>query len=93
MNKDELFAQISQDLKEKIHFLEDKPEETIETTLKALWLTAAGMPVSAEGSLRITIPSLTEEQIRDLYRLIDLRLNNTPLAHITNRQSFMIKGL
>jgi release factor glutamine methyltransferase len=89
MNKNELFAKISEDLKEKIHFLEDKPEETAESTLKALWLTAAGSPVSAEGSLKITIPDLNQEQTRDLYRLIDLRLNNTPLAHITNRQSFM----
>ena len=36
-----------------------------------------------------SIPDLTEEQTKELYRLIDLRLNNTPLAHITNRQSFM----
>ena len=49
MNKTELFNKISDDLKDKIHFLEDKPEETVETTLKALWLTAAGIPVSAEA--------------------------------------------
>jgi release factor glutamine methyltransferase len=89
MNKTKLFEKISDDLKGKIHFLEDKPEETVETTLKALWLTAAGFPVSAEGSLELSIPDLTEDQVRDLYQLIDLRLNNTPLAHITKRQSFM----
>lgn len=89
MNKTELFKKISDDLKVKIHFLEDKPEETVETTLKALWLTAAGMPVSAEGALKLTIPDLTEEQAEVLYQLIDMRLNNTPLAHITKRQSFM----
>ena len=89
MNKTELFRKISDDLKDKIHFLDDKPEETVETTLKALWLTAAGVPVSAEGSLKFSIPDLTEEQVKDLHRLIDQRLNNTPLAHITKRQSFM----
>jgi release factor glutamine methyltransferase len=89
MNKNELFKKISNDLKDKIHFLEDKPEETVETTLRALWLTAAGRPVSAEGSLNFSIPDLTGPEEADLYRLIDLRLNNTPLAHITNRQSFM----
>jgi release factor glutamine methyltransferase len=89
MNKTELFKKISDDLKVKIHFLEDKPEETVETTLKALWLTAAGMPVSAEGALKLTIPDLTEKQAEELYQLIDMRLNNTPLAHITKRQSFM----
>jgi len=89
MNKTELFNKICKDLKDKIHILEDKPEETVETTLKALWLTAAGMPVSAEGTHKLSIPDLTEDQTGILYELIDLRLKNTPLAHITKRQSFM----
>jgi release factor glutamine methyltransferase len=89
MNKTELFNKLSLGLKDKIHFLDDKPEETPETTIKALWLTASGLPVSAEGSLDHHIPDLTEEQIKVLYKLIDLRINNTPLAYITNRQRFM----
>jgi release factor glutamine methyltransferase len=89
MNKSELFNTISSNLKNKLHLLEDKPEETVETTLKALWFAAAGFPVSAEGVLNLSIPDLTETQIKDLHRLIDLRLNNTPLAHITKRQNFM----
>jgi release factor glutamine methyltransferase len=89
MNKSELFRSISNDLKSRLHLLEDKPEETIESTLKTLWLTAAGIPVSAEGSIKLSIPDLTEKQLENLHQLIELRLNNTPLAHITNRQSFM----
>lgn len=89
MNKSELFASLSNDLENKLHLLEDKPEETIETTLKALWSTAAGFPVSAEGSLKLSLPDLTEKQVENLYQLIELRLNNTPLAHITKRQNFM----
>ena len=89
MNKTELFNRICKDLNDKIHFLEDKPAETVETTLKALWLTAAGMPVSAEGTLKFSIPDLTEDQASVLYELIDLRRKNIPLAHITTRQSFM----
>jgi len=89
MNKSELFNIIISDLKNKLHLLEDKPEETIETTLKALWFAAAGSPVSAEGALKLSIPDLTEKQIEHLYQLIELRLNNTPLAHITKRQNFM----
>jgi release factor glutamine methyltransferase len=89
MNKSELFISISNDLKNKLHLLEDKPEETIESTLKALWLAAAGIPVSAEGSTKLSIPDLTEKQIENLHQLIELRLNNTPLAYITNRQNFM----
>jgi len=89
MNKSELFNSISNDLKNRLHLLEDKPEETIETTLKALWFAATGFPVSAEGALKLTIPDLTEKQIKKLHQLIEQRLNNTPLAHITNRQKFM----
>ena len=89
MNKSELFKSISNDLKNRLHLLEDKPEETIETTLKALWFTAAGFPVSAEGARKLSIPDLTDKQIENLYQLIEIRLNNTPLAHITKRQNFM----
>jgi release factor glutamine methyltransferase len=89
MNKEELYKKIVSDLGNKIHFLEDKPEETAETTVKALWHTAAGNPVSAERSLKLPLPDLTDEQISTLSKLIETRLNNTPLAHITNRQSFL----
>jgi release factor glutamine methyltransferase len=89
MNKTELFNSISDDIINKLHFLKDKPEETIESTLKALWFAAAGFPVSAEGALKLSIPDLTETQIEILHQLIEQRLNNTPLAHITKRQNFM----
>ena len=76
-------------LRTKLHLLEDKPEETVETTLKALWLTAAGIPVSAQRTLNLSLPDLTEKQKTELNQLIELRLNNIPLAHITKRQDFM----
>jgi release factor glutamine methyltransferase len=89
MNKLELFQSISNNLTNTLHLLEDKPEETIESSLKALWFAAAGYPVSAEGSLKLPIPDLTENQIEKLHQLIELRLKGVPLAHITNRQNFM----
>jgi release factor glutamine methyltransferase len=89
MNKLELFQSISNNLTNTLHLLEDKPEETTESTLKALWFAAAGYPVSAEGSLKLPIPDLTENQIEKLHQLIELRLTGVPLAHITNRQNFM----
>src|SRR5450759_2031680 len=89
MNKLELFNSLSNYLTNKLHLLEDKPEETIETTLKALWFAAAGIPVSAEGSYKLPVPELTEKQIVNLNQFIELRLNGTPLAHITKRQNFM----
>jgi release factor glutamine methyltransferase len=89
MNKSELFETLSYDLKLKLHLLDDKPEETVETTLKALWLTAAGIPVSAQRTINLSLPDLTPEQKTELNQLIELRLNNIPLAHITKRQDFM----
>lgn len=89
MNKLELFQSISNNLTNTLHLLEDKPEETIESTLKALWLATAGYPVSAEGSLKLPLPDLTKIQIDKLHQLIELRLKGVPLAHITNRQNFM----
>jgi release factor glutamine methyltransferase len=89
MNKLELFQSLSNNLAKTLHLLEDKPEETIESTLKALWFASAGNPVSAEGSLKLPLPDLTKSQIVKLHQLIELRLKGVPLAHITNRQNFM----
>lgn len=89
MNNSELYNSSAEDLKNRLHLLADKPEETVESTLKALWLTAAGNPVSAEAALNIPLPDLNELQIEKLQQLIELRLNNAPLAHLTQRQNFM----
>src|SRR6188768_2389515 len=89
MNKEELFTQIKTGLENKLQFLEDKPEETVESTLKALWFMASGLPRSAEEAIELPLPELTKEQVDLLHELIEQRLNNTPLAHITKRQRFM----
>ncbi len=89
MNNTDLFTNLLNNLKGKIHLLKDKPEETEETTLKALWLAAAGIPVSAERAVSCDLPELTEKQLAELSRLIEQRLGNKPLAHITHRQNFM----
>lgn len=89
MNKLELFKYFSDRLTDTLHVLEDKPEETIESTLKALWFFATDYPVSAEGSLKLPLPDLSEEQIEKLQQIIGLRLNGIPLAHLTKRQNFM----
>lgn len=84
-----LFNALYNELKDKIHFLKDKPEETIESTLKALWLTACGKPVSAVKAMETKLPELTPTEIERLNGFIGKRLNNTPLAHITKRQNFL----
>jgi len=70
-------------------FLDDKPEETIETTLKALWLTAVGTPKSVEAAASCNLPPLSSREEKELVGLVEKRLAGVPLAHITGRQQFI----
>jgi release factor glutamine methyltransferase len=76
-------------LSERLEVLPDKPEETPESTLRALWLLAAGTAVSAEGATALPLPRLSRGQQATLDRLIRRRLRGEPLAHLTGRQRFM----
>lgn len=67
----------------------DKPEETIESTFRALYLAAAGKPVSARKAVSTDLPELSPDQAGVLAALIDQRCSGTPLAHLTGRQDFM----
>ena len=89
MNKEELFEKIKSEISDQISFLEDKPEETIDSTIKALWLKAAGISKSSEEAAKSHLLDLSEDQIMALDKLIEQRLDNVPLAYITGRQSFM----
>lgn len=89
MNTTELFLQQKNEISSKLHFLEDKPEETIDSTLKACWFAASGNPKSAEEAVKYPLPELNDEQIRVLHFMLDQRLKNIPLAHIIGRQNFM----
>jgi len=72
-----------------IDYLSDKPEETAETTLAALWLMAAGEPTSAAGAVNRELPTLDRRQQDDLRAMVRRRVAGIPLAHITGRQQFM----
>jgi release factor glutamine methyltransferase len=81
----ELLAKVSQ----KLEILADKPEETAESTLQALWFAAAGQPKSAQAAMTLEKPALSEVQENKLRELIAQRLDGVPLAHLTGRQQFM----
>lgn len=85
----ELFNRIVFEWKDKLHFLDDKPEETIQSTIKALWCKAAGISLSAERALTNYLPTLNKKELAKLQMLIKLRSDNIPLAYITGRQNFM----
>lgn len=69
--------------------LPDKPDETPDSTLRSLWLLAAGSPVSTERAIEEELPELSEGQIEKLISLVKVRLAGQPLAYMTGRQSFM----
>jgi release factor glutamine methyltransferase len=81
----ELLARLSRDLS----VLSDKPEETPESTLCALWHAAAGTPKSAQMASEGELPVLEPENAANLIGLLERRLAGVPLAHLTGRQSFM----
>ena len=89
MKSMELYDKIKSDFESRIHFLADKPEETIESTLSACWHAASGVALSAEEAIRHALPDLTEKQVGILNELLEQRLKNRPLAYITGRQNFM----
>ncbi len=82
---EELLAVLARD----VDYLPDKPEETAETTLAALWLTAAGESISAAGAVGRQLPSLDRRQQDKLRAMVRRRVAGIPLAHITGRQQFM----
>jgi release factor glutamine methyltransferase len=67
----------------------DKPDETPESTLRALYFSAAGTPLSTRKALTTALPELDEEGLRRLKALVDQRRSGIPLAHLTKRQQFM----
>jgi release factor glutamine methyltransferase len=69
--------------------LPDKPEETPEGLLAALWSTACGAPVSVDRAAPETLPALDEASHSRLKELLERRKAGIPLAHLTERQTFL----
>lgn len=87
----ELFERMLARLADGLQVLPDKPEETPESALRALWHTAAGRPCSAVAATRRPLPPIeaTPAAVTALERLVQRRLLGEPLAYLTGRQSFM----
>jgi release factor glutamine methyltransferase len=67
----------------------DKPEETPEATLRALWSVAVGRPQSTRKAIGAPEEELDDEGVARLAGLVEVRLSGIPLAHLTGRQHFM----
>ena len=68
--------------------LPDKPEETLERTVRALWYAAAGDPRSVIRCDEAVVPRLDAVAERRFRELLELRAAGKPLAHLTERQNF-----
>lgn len=67
----------------------DKPEETPETVLRALWFAAAGRPRSPASLNGSRLPAMDPAGIETLKDYIARKRDGIPLAHITGRQGFL----
>jgi release factor glutamine methyltransferase len=83
------FATLLAEVKEFWIPLVDKPEETPEDLLRALWLTASGRPVSATRASRMRLPALDAAAAKRLRQLLERKKSGEPLAHLTERQNFL----
>ena len=84
-----LYQQLRARLAEGVRFLADKPEETPDSALHALWHLAMGEPLSAQLALARALHALNADQLRNLEELVSRRVTGTPLSHLTQRQHFM----
>ncbi len=86
-----LFERMLSRLADGLEVLPDKPEETPESALRALWHTAAGRPCSAAAAMCRSLPQIeaTPTAVVALERLVQRRLLGEPLAYLTGRQQFM----
>lgn len=96
------FADRLATLRQAMSTLPDKPEETPEATLRALWHLASGeatgqaVPhrLSAVAAQRLhdadtPLPPLDATALARLDAFLAQRLSGIPLAHLTGRQAFM----
>jgi release factor glutamine methyltransferase len=84
-----LFTRQLAHLTQALSTLPDKPEETPSSALRALWLAAAGLPMSVERASSHALLALQDAQAAQLDALVAQRVSGVPLAHLTGFQGFM----
>jgi release factor glutamine methyltransferase len=68
--------------------LVDKPEETLDATVRALWFAAAGDPRPVRDVADASLPALDNDGSAQLAALVARRSRGEPLAYLTGRQRF-----
>jgi len=88
MSENRLYEQLLSALASNWQSPNDRPEETPESTLRALWFLAVGKPRAVQRC-DDTLPPLSEPAQERLAELVRQRSAGVPLAHLTGRQCFM----
>lgn len=89
MKQIDLYNRLLARCNSNLTLLDDKPEETFASTLRAMWFAASEQPRSAGNADQGELPELDLDQVDALHAYVGRRLNGEPLAHITGRQLFM----
>lgn len=86
---DPLFAELRAEVEQFFDPLPDKPEETPESVLRALWFAAAGTPMAVTRVASRRLPELDAAQAAVLRSFLARKKDGVPLAHLTGRQEFL----
>ncbi len=92
MEKELLYSESLESLKNDVQYIADKPFETPDSTLKTLWFHSRGETVKIESVSGISmedLPLLSENEKEKLCYYIEERKKNVPLAFILGYQTFM----
>ncbi|MDI9434155.1 MAG: peptide chain release factor N(5)-glutamine methyltransferase [Planctomycetota bacterium] len=76
-------------LERELEVLPDKPDETPLNTLNCLCALVAGRPLALSQAGAAELVELDQAGQQRLRQLVERRLANVPLAHLTGRQDFM----
>ncbi|MBN2394323.1 MAG: peptide chain release factor N(5)-glutamine methyltransferase [Anaerolineae bacterium] len=89
MDLNDLYCELLSEITDQRLYLADKPQESPEGALRALWFLAAGECRAVERCLEGDLPYLSEAAMRCLRALVYTHMQGMPLAHLTGRQCFM----
>lgn len=88
-NQNQLLASLISRFSARWPSLVDKPEESPESAIRALWFAAANRNRSVQKAAEGELPVLNAPEQNRLDQLLEQRLSGVPLAHLIGWQQFM----